>query len=229
MIRMAMLACSPFGNATAAPIWIIGHDPRLTKSKAEASTCFFFDLLEKPPGKTSAELAKRGLAQSVWEYVQELVGAPIPLKELYVTNLCNHFLNPPQGRGTVLIPNSYAEAGIQTIRSALKARTVPPRIILAMSQQVLWHMVRTAFLTQHPTLTTFMECSIPKTNIAAAGRYQATVSGAFLEVCGEIFYSDSVPIVPILHIKSRTKSTGAYGQPMERAKMNIRSLLRDCY
>lgn len=229
MIRMAMLACSPFGNAAAAPIWIIGHDPRLTRSKAEASTCFFFDLLEKPPDKTSAELAKRGLAQSVLEYAQELAGAPIPLKELYVTNLCNHFLNPPPGRGTVLIPNSDADAGIQAIHSALKARTIPPRIILAMSQQVLWHMVRTRFLTQHPTLTTFAERSMPKTNMAAAGRYEARVPRAFLEVCGEIFYSDAVPIVPILHIKSLAKSKGAYEQPMRRAEMNIRSLLRDWY
>lgn len=227
MIKMAMLACSPFGNAHAAPIWVIGHDPRLTKSKAEANTCFFFDLLEKPPGKTSAELAKRRLAQGVWDYVQELVGSPVPLEKLYLTNLCNWFLAPPREPGTVLIPNSVADAGIHAIRSALKARTVPPRIILAMSQQVLWHMVRTEFLAPHPTLAKFAESSVPKPNLAEEGRYEATRARAFLEICGETFHCDGVPLVPILHIKSRTKSKGAYEQPMKRAGMNIRNVLRD--
>ncbi len=42
-----MKSVKPFGDPKKATILVIGHDPRLQTSFAEAETAFFMDLLEK--------------------------------------------------------------------------------------------------------------------------------------------------------------------------------------
>src|SRR6185369_2760235 len=84
-------SCSPYGAPTA-DIWLIGHDPRLRRGAAKADTCFFLDLLERSPSQRPGETQKRGLAQGVLDYLEELAGRPVRGSALYVTNLCNEFL-----------------------------------------------------------------------------------------------------------------------------------------
>ena len=107
-----MNASQPFGNPQQASILIIGHDPRLQNSQAEADYVFFLDyLLRSHPGRTS-EARKYDLARALWDYISDLAGQETPLQSLYVTNLCNEFLPSTHGRGTVLIPDELAEKGV---------------------------------------------------------------------------------------------------------------------
>lgn len=93
-----MSVVKPFGNVNTATILVIGHDPRLQRSQAEAEVAFFLDYLARPRPASRSEARKYDLAQAVRDYVNELAGREVPPAELYVTNLCNEFLNRPSGQ-----------------------------------------------------------------------------------------------------------------------------------
>ncbi|GAG51611.1 unnamed protein product, partial [marine sediment metagenome] len=107
-----MNAVKPFGDLETAIILIIGHDPRLQHSRAEAEFAFFLDYLTRPRPRSTSEASKFGLAQAVMGYVSDLAGRDAALAELYVTNLCNQFI-PRPGSGTVLIPDTLARQGVE--------------------------------------------------------------------------------------------------------------------
>ena len=67
-----MSTVKPFGDINSATILVIGHDPRLQRSKAEAKTAFFMDYLTRPRPTRRPEARKYGLARAVWEYVNSL-------------------------------------------------------------------------------------------------------------------------------------------------------------
>ena len=50
-----MKTVRPFGNPGRATIMVIGHDPRLQQSQAEADVAFFFDYLAHPRPASSSE------------------------------------------------------------------------------------------------------------------------------------------------------------------------------
>ena len=108
-----MSTVQPYGDLDLATILIIGHDPRLQNSLAEAENAFFFEYLEKYQRRPTygPDSRKYELAHAVWDYVIELDGRWIDLNQLYVTNLYNQFLPPSQGGGMVLIPIELAEDG----------------------------------------------------------------------------------------------------------------------
>lgn len=59
----------PFGNLATARLLIIGYDPRLQNSKAEAETALFFNYLTCPEPTQTSERRKYALAHGTWEYV----------------------------------------------------------------------------------------------------------------------------------------------------------------
>ncbi|MEW6180952.1 MAG: hypothetical protein AB1522_13615 [Chloroflexota bacterium] len=65
-----MSSVQPFGDPTIATILIIGHDPRLQNSLAEAEKAFFFEYLEIyqvcPTYGPYAHMYD--LAHAVWDY-----------------------------------------------------------------------------------------------------------------------------------------------------------------
>jgi len=193
---------------------------------AEAETCFFFDLNTEPAG-TRARTSERALAQAVWAYVSMLVGRQVALDELYITNLCNYFLPPPPKNAVVLIPQVQADNGLRELTSALASRLAPPRLIIAMSQQVLFHFVRTKFLAPSSGLDEFLHNSAPSPRIAQAGGYRARKNAAFLSVCGKVFQHDGVPVVPVLHISSAQRKPPRYRESMILAGKNIQELIKD--
>lgn len=221
-----MSSCLPFGVPQTAKIWIIGHDPRLRKGKAEAPTCFFLDLLKSKAGGGAPAKAKRQLAQSVIDYISHLAGRPVELDDLYVTNLCNRFLpHPPKG-AVVLIPNQIADEGVRELRSALVTDGASPRVIIPMSQQVMRHLVRTEFLSPEPMLNEFMKRSMPNAKAEKSGGYRPQAPAAFLMACGQRFSHNKIPVVPILHISAWRRMSPRYEEPMDRAASTIREILR---
>jgi len=81
----------PYGDLSTATDLVIGHDPRLQLSKAEAKYPFFFETLTGPPPTSASERRKYELAQAVCKYINWLAGRQVSLEALYVTNLCNEF------------------------------------------------------------------------------------------------------------------------------------------
>lgn len=213
--------CAPFGEASR-PLWVIGHDPRLQRSAAEARVAFFLDSLLAPPPSDEAELVKYSLAKALIDYLSMLIGRRVELEELYVTNLCNRFLHHPGNGKTVLIPDDIANVSIAELSRL--ASTVAPKLILPMSHQVMYHLARTAFVKASAS---FLAGSIPIPSEARVGAYKPSKRGAFLETCGKLYmHQERCPVIPILHVRSWSGSDdfGAYGEAMKSATLQIRSV-----
>lgn len=216
----------PYGDPNTSSLWLIGHDPRLRESDAEASTCFFLDLLDVKP-RTAADRAKRGLAEAVIAYVRALAGDDFHPSSLYVTNLCNGFL-PPAKSGTVLIPDDVAENGARAIADALARRTAPPPVILATSQQVLYHLTRLGHVEIEGG-DAFVDGARPAKAAMARGTYVPAKPRAFLAMCGTVGFWNGSPVVPVLHVKqwqSLRTAARSYVEPMDRAAQAVKAALR---
>jgi len=217
-----MTTAKSYGDPQKAKVYVIGHDPRLKNSDAEAKYVFFLDLLESPSPGGGPQKAKYNLAHSVIEYVMRLTSWRFSINGMYFTNLCsNEFLPHAPNRYTVLISHEVADSGIQEIENAIASGT--PKLILPMSLQVFYHMVRTNFVTgDKERLDTFIQKAIPREKWRNLGAYKESGVAPFLDVCGVVFYHKQVPVIPVLHIESwsRVNTKSRYFPLMNNAIVN---------
>ena len=221
-----MNATKPFGDLTTATILVIGHDPRLQRSQAEAQVAFFLDYLARPRPASRPEASKYDLAKAVVDYVGALAGREVSLNELYVTNLCNEFLEHAPGSGTVLIPDDLARRGVEQIAQAVASGHF--KVILPMAVQTFYHLCRLGFIDEDSEVVRrFVHDASPRAAKAAQGTYVPSGSAPFLAVCGCRFHHRGVPVVPIVHVKQWPLRPRAirYAEPMARAQQEIRQLL----
>jgi hypothetical protein len=223
-----MSSVQPYGDRNLAAILVIGHDPRLQNSLAEAEKAFFFEHLEKYSSRPTfgPDARKYDLAHAVWDYVNELAGRCIPLEQLFVTNLCNEFLPSSQGNGTVLIPDKLAERGVYEISQIISHGNF--RLILPMSVQVFYHLCLLSFLDEKDeTSLSFIHKACPVDRMVDRGIYATTGIAPFLDVCGKLFHHRGIPLVPIVHIKQWPIKARfvRYTKPMESAKREVRRAL----
>jgi hypothetical protein len=80
-----MSNCEPFGNPQYSKIMVVGQDPRLRRSDAEAEYCFFLEYLARDTISGNAEKQKKAFAKSTVEYVRSLVGNSVQLQDIYFT------------------------------------------------------------------------------------------------------------------------------------------------
>ena len=222
-----MRAVKPFGDAQTASILVIGHDPRLQRSQAEASVAFFLDYLARPRPTSRSEARKYDLAKALWKYISELAGHTVSLTELYVTNLCNEFLEHTPGSGTVLIPDGKAQQGVKEIVQAVAAGHF--KVILPMAVQPFYHLCRLGFLDDDSDLVRqFLSGARPRPDKAAQGVYVQSGRAPFLNVCGQRFHRRGVPVVPIVHVKQwpLKRRMARYEEPMQRARQEIQAALQ---
>jgi len=221
-----MNATQPFGDLTTATILVIGHDPRLQRSQAEAQVAFFLDYLARPRPASRPEASKYDLAKAVVDYVGALAGREVSLNELHATNLCNEFLEHAPGSGTVLIPDDLARRGVQQITQAVTLGHF--KIILPMAVQTFYHLCRLGFIDEESEVVRrFVHDASPRASQAAQGIYVQSGRAPFLAVCGGRFHHHGVPVVPIVHVRqwsSRRSATG-YAEPMARAQQEIGRLV----
>ncbi len=226
----AMKTAKPFGDVNTATILIIGHDPRLQHSQAEAGFAFFFDYLLCPRPRVPSEAKKYDLAQAVWGYVNDLAGRIehcVSLSELYVTNLGNEFLEHKPGSGTVLIPEHLARRGVEQIAQIVADGHF--KVILPMAVQPFYHLCRLGFVEgDSELLAHFMAEACPRAFEAEQGIYEPTGKAPFLAVCGEKFSYCGVPVVPIVHVKQwpLQQRMVKYVKPMRNAKQNIQAAIK---
>lgn len=221
-----MRTVRPFGDVNTATILVIGHDPRLQRSQAEAEGAFFFDYLARPRPTSRSEARKYDLAQAVWCYVGELAGHDVPFEDLYVTNLCNEFLAHVPGSGTVLIPNAQAQRGVEQIAHTVAVGHF--RVILPMAVQTFYHLCRLGFIDEDSELVAhFIHAARPRPDRAKQGIYQRSGKAPFLTMCGRRFHHRGVPVVPIVHVKQWPLKPEAvrYTEPMEQARREIQAVL----
>lgn len=222
-----MTTATPYGDPQKAKVYVIGHDPRLKNSNAEANYVFFLDLLESPPPGGGPQKAKYNLACSVIEYVMRLTSWRYSISEMYFTNLCNEFLkHAPKGH-TILISDEVADSGIQMVENAIASGA--PKLILPMSLQVFYHMVRTNFVTGDKNkLGTFIQKAMPREKWRNLGAYMESGAAPFLDVCGVVYYHNQVPVIPVLHIKSwsRVNTKSRYYPLMNNAIINASKAIK---
>ncbi|MBE9513835.1 MAG: hypothetical protein IMY83_02205 [Chloroflexi bacterium] len=221
-----MKTAKPFGDVNTATILVIGHDPRLQRGKAEAEFAFFFDYLTRPRPGSRPEAKKYDLAQAVVDYAGELAGREVALTELYVTNLCNQFLDHAPGSGTVLIPVILAQRGVEQIVQTVAAGQF--KVIIPMAVQTFCHLCKQGFLDEESELVKdFVQAARPQPNKAEEGIYQQSGRAPFLAVCGHRFHHCGVPVVPVVHVKQWPLKPRMvrYTEPMERAQRQISQLV----
>jgi len=224
-----MNKCRPFGNIDKARILVIGHDPKLQRSDAQAQYAFFLNYLEKQRPTRPSERRKYDFASSAVNYVQQLGGPSVALEDMFFTNLCNEFLERPIAGGTVLITDDAAERGTQAIEGILSSGSF--KVILSMAPQVLYHLVRLGFVANPAeNLLTFLRTARP--SLAAVNRktYVPVGRSPFLKVCGRKYYhrGDGVPLIPILHVKQwplNKRMEPHYGSLMRIAATNAKDCL----
>jgi len=222
-----MPTVKPFGDINSATVLVIGHDPRLQRSQTEAQVAFFLDYLARPRPAHRAEARKYDLARAVWEYVNDLASHHVPLADLYVTNLCNEFLDHAPGSGTVLIPDDVAKRGVEQIAQIVAAGHF--RCILPMAVQTFYHLCHWGFIDEKDSelLVQFVAGARPRASKAEQGIYVQAGSAPFLSVCGQRFHHRGVPLVPIVHVKQWPLKPRMvrYTKPMQRAQQEIRQLM----
>ena len=222
-----MTSTKPFGTVHTATILVIGHDPRLQRSQAEAETAFFFDYLAHPRPTSRPEARKYDLARAVWDYVGELAGRDVSLDELYVTNLCNQFLDHAPGSGTVLIPDDVARRGVEQIAQTVASGDF--QVILPMAVQPFYHLCRWGFIDEEDSeqIARLLKGARPRPFKAEQGIYVQSGRAPFLAMCGRRFHHRGVPVVPIVHVKQWPLKPRMvrYTEPMRRARHEIRQLI----
>jgi hypothetical protein len=222
-----MKTARPFGDVNTATIMVIGHDPRLQHSKAEAKTTFFFDYLARPRPTSRSETSKYELARAVWDYVSAIAGRDVPLAELYVTNLCNEFVDHAPRSGTVLISDDLAHRGVERIVQTVAAGHF--KCILPMAVQTFYHLCRWDFVDEGGSemVARFMEGARPRASKAEQGIYVQSGKAPFLAVCGQRFHHRGVPVMPIVHVRQWPLKPRMvrYADPMERAALEIQQLV----
>ncbi|MBI4295177.1 MAG: hypothetical protein HY669_03320 [Chloroflexi bacterium] len=220
--------CNPYGDPKRAKVFVIGHDPRLRQGKAEAKYAFFLEYLERPYPSSASERRKYDLACAAIDYIKHLSGAFLSLNDMYFTNLCNEFLERPSGGGIVLIRNEVANRGIEEIDKALSLGAF--KVILPMSPQVFYHLVRTGFVSNRDeNLRTFLERARPKPEASERGACEPVGKSPFLLVCGRMYHhrNDLTPVIPIIHVKQwpLKAKMQAFCAPMKMAARNVFAIL----
>jgi hypothetical protein len=98
-----------------------------------------------------------------------------------------------------------------------------------MALQTFYHLCHWGFIDEKDSelIVQFVAGARPRPAKAEQGIYVQTSSGSFLSVCGRRFHHRDVPVVPILHVKSRQRmsSNSRYMEPMQRAHQEIRQLI----
>ena len=127
------------------------------------------------------------------------------MDKFYFTNLCNEFLpHPGKKNETVLIPDDRADHGISEIEKTVKVGSF--RLILPMSLQVFYHLVRRRFVpNESDDMKEFLRKAQPDESYALQGAYRPIKQRAFVEVCGGRYLHQKLPVIPILHVKNWQK------------------------
>ena len=97
-----------------------------------------------------------------------------------------------------------------------------------MSLRVFYHLVRSGFATMTEEQgEAFLSKAVPKPRDAERGAYLQSKPRSFLHVCGEQFLHGSVPVVPVLHVKTwpLRGRFEAYDSAMELAAASIQESL----
>ena len=179
------MSTKDFKPKKPAKVLIIGHDPRLQSSDTEAEFALFADYYFKADLKGGAEKRKHGLAKSTFEQVFHLTGDLFKADEIYVTNLCNHFLPASPNYYTVFIPEQKASEGISDIREILKENPTI-QYIFPMSLQVNYWLQKLAFYEGDPQFVSDTEPR-PIGVDSEPPYFTPKKSKTFLTICGNIY------------------------------------------
>jgi hypothetical protein len=221
-------AVQPFGDLSTANMLVIGHDPTLQNSLARAEHAFFLEWLGRK-ATNRAEASQRRFAGRLRDYINWLAGREVPLADLYVTNLCNDFLNR-QGQGVIYIPEIKARSGVSALEALVDKGKF--KIILPMAEQTFFWLCELGFVSG-PALRVegYLVDARPQPGWAAKGLYRKTRGTPFVDVCGHEFKHRNTAVVPILHLNGWQRQLSSrwqkYVPGMQRAQAAVQRLLAD--
>jgi hypothetical protein len=187
------------GDFNQARVLVIGHDPRLQRSSAQAEYAFFADRFFKPIPTRASEQAKYRLAERVFSYILHLTSYTYSADQLILTNLCNLALPHSPRRRTVLIPEPEALRGARALEDILAQSNI--ELVFAMSEQVNYWLQKLGF---YPSVPEFLSRAEPKPSGMShkPPYYEPKQGKAFQLICGRCYAHGNRKVFPVLHAKN---------------------------
>ena len=184
-----------------AKILIIGEDSNLQWTDTVTEYAMFADYYFRPFPEDHGERSRNVEAQNLYHHILFLTNDLFKAEEIYVTNLCNDYVQPPAKGKRVLIPEEKAIKGFAHIKWILEQN---PSIeyIFAMSLQTNYWLQKLGlyggdetFLHGAQPRRVGMECIEPY--------YQPVDAKTFRTIIGHIYDTtiDDVKVIPLLPAK----------------------------
>lgn len=207
-----------------AKILIIGEDSNLQWTDTVTEFAMFADYYFRPFPEDHGERSRNVEAQNLYHHILFLTNDLFKAEEIYVTNLCNDYVQPPTKGKRVLIPEEKADKGFAHIKWILEQN---PSIeyIFAMSLQTNYWLQKLGlyggdetFLHGAQPRRVGMECIEPY--------YQPVEAKALRSIIGQIYDTTvrGVKIIPVLPTKDfplREKNEELFREAYTKIRRNF--------
>ena len=187
--------------AYPAKILVIGEDSNLQWTDTATEYAMFADYYFRPFPEDHGERSRNVEAQNLYHHILFLTNDLFKPEEMYVTNLCNDYVQPPAKGKRVFIPEEKAVKGLAHIKWILEENP-SIKYVFAMSLQTNYWLQQLGFYGGDET---FLHGAQPRrVGIECIEPFYQPVDGkAFRTIIGQI-YDTTVPdvkVIPILPAK----------------------------
>lgn len=187
--------------ANPAKILVIGEDSNLQWSDTATTVAMFADYYFRSFPEDHGERSRNVEARNLFNHLSYVTLCTVKPDEMYITNLCNDYIEPaPKGK-RVLIPEEKAIKGLDHIKWVLD-QNPSIEFVLSMSLQTNYWLQRLdfyggddAFLHGAQPRRKGLECIQPY--------YQPVDGKVFRAICGNLYEAKTHPVkvIPILPAK----------------------------
>lgn len=184
-----------------AKVLIIGEDSNLQWTDTVTEYAMFADYYFRPFPEDHGERSRNVEAQNLYHHILFLTNDRFKAEEIYVTNLCNDYVQPPAKGKRVLIPEERAVKGFDHIKWILE-QNPSIKYIFAMSLQTNYWLQKLGLYGGDETFIhgaqprrVGMECIEPY--------YQPVDAKTLRTIIGQIYDTTlpEVKIIPVLPAK----------------------------
>nr|WP_321373736.1 hypothetical protein [uncultured Bacteroides sp.] len=212
-------------SAQPAKVLVIGEDSNLQWSDTATGYAMFADYYFRSFPEDHGERSRNVEARNLFNHIMYVTLNRFKSDEIYITNLCNDYVEPaPKGK-RVLIPEEKAIKGFEHVKWVLEQNPTI-EIVLSMSLQTNYWLQK---LGLYGGDETFLHGAQPRhVGMESIEPYYQPVDGKSLRtICGNVYDAINFPVkvIPILPAKDyplKDKNLELFSAAYE----NIRSYFR---
>lgn len=212
-------------SANPAKVLVIGEDSNLQWSETVTTYAMFADYYFRSFPEDHGERSRNVEARNLFNHLTYITLNSINPDEMYITNLCNDYVEPaPKGK-RVLIPEEKAIRGLEHIEWILE-QNPSIELILPMSLQTNYWLQRLGFYGGDED---FLHGAQPRrVGMESIQPFYQPVDGkAFRTIIGNIYDAKSHPVkvIPLLPTKDyplKDKNLELYAEAYEKIRAFFR-------